>query len=241
MPWLQCTSENNELKNLLIAILDSETLSSSQSVIYGALIQGGFTFVAGLLALLAGYLAYKAATRKNDMEEERKKTKTIAYNHHILTLLRNLDEDIEDVTEWAKRCLNAEKIIKPIPHIEVPKEIESYEWENHALLPLKLTRNLYELYRALSALQKGLSEIDSNNLNLDDILKKAYCGYDDKDDLKTITSRNAESLLESHLAFTITLLKKNKKCVKNNIKLLIQPTSWRLRVRRFVNMIIHKQ
>lgn len=172
MKWPHCTPEGNDLKRVLMAILDSETLSSAESMIDAALIQGGATFLAGLLALFAGILAYKAATQQNRMAQKRQAVKALAYKNHISVVLKDLRSYILAIAQWADKHVYNYPPDKSLPKLSftLPDDIKSENWENHALLPEKAVKQLYRLYRATAQFQKMLDTIAERDLKVTDDL-----------------------------------------------------------------------
>jgi hypothetical protein len=98
----------------------------SKDIICSSWIQGGCTVFAGFLALVAGWLAYRAATRKTRLQEKREEERRIAYRFTMKLVLTNL---LDDINVYQDNMSEEEVRI-----FLIPKEMESQYWENHALL-----------------------------------------------------------------------------------------------------------
>ncbi len=126
--------------------------------IKAAQIQGLYTLDAGIFVLIAGYLAYQAATSETRRLEEQQKTKKNAYRLYIKHLFKNLVDDLEYETEIYKNSDVIELYHEKAS--DYLKNLAPQEWEQHSLLGESFVE---ELGKALQILIKWKSS--SNNKN----------------------------------------------------------------------------
>lgn len=112
----------------------------SKEQICSAYIQGLLTLLAGTFVLIAGYWAYRAATRETRLHEEQDKSKRQAYREMMAWKIEKLLEDVEpsDVVGYAP---------------PIPAEIKLENWENHALLKENEIKDLRDLYETISKIR----------------------------------------------------------------------------------------
>lgn len=145
-------------------------LQQVAATVEAASIQGWFTLIAGVCALIAGVLAYRAAARQIRIEEGKQKSLKLAYKHRILALLEDLKLQIANPAIWGAG-FNRRPHNNPIPHfsIHIPNDLNSDHWQDHALLPVEIVQKLYTLHEKVKDLSLFLNEVREKNLTALDV------------------------------------------------------------------------
>lgn len=132
-----------------------------------AWIQGAFTFGAGILALVAGYLAYKAATRQVRLHEEKEKALQLSYKNRTIFVLRYLRQQLVDMLLWSNRFATkqGEPVAVPPYRLHIPSEIDSANWENNALLPREVAEIIQRVNERSMHFDSFLKEVSDRKLH----------------------------------------------------------------------------
>ncbi|MBK7360834.1 MAG: hypothetical protein IPJ01_00550 [Micavibrio sp.] len=176
-----------DCKNLLSAEKVTSlkaTYIQCAATIDAAWIQGVFTSCAGLLALVAGYLAYRAATRQVRLHEEKEKSLQLSYKNRTIFVLRYLRQQLLDMLIWSNRF--ATKQDKPVavpPYkLHIPAEIDSANWQNNALLPAEVTGIIQRVNERCMHFDSFLQEVSSLKLHSQDYARQ-YVSFKSKKDM----------------------------------------------------------
>lgn len=144
------------------------------ATIDAAWIQGAFTLGAGVLALIAGYLAYRAATRQVRLHEEKERSLQLSYKNRTIFVLRYLRQQLLDMLIWSNRY--ATKQDKPVavpPYkLYIPSEIDSANWQNNALLPSKVAGIIQRVNERCMHFDSFLQEVSSLKLHSQDYARQ---------------------------------------------------------------------
>jgi hypothetical protein len=114
--------------------------------IEAAWIQGGFTFAAGLVALVAGALAYcgaiNAATIQTRLENEKHESRVSAYRNRIAEVAVKL----RDLCFINGIHLSNEPDTVRVELFTIPEELHPKNWHDHAMLGDKAVTAISSLY-----------------------------------------------------------------------------------------------
>ena len=115
----------------------------ADATIIAALIQGGLTCLAGIIALIGGFLAYRGAVRAASigvrLEEKKYDARVAAYQYRIGLEVRRLELSLKVCSGEATITLDrfrSDGASRPMPELQlydVP-EFSDRNWEDHALL-----------------------------------------------------------------------------------------------------------
>lgn len=196
----------NSMSDALLCVLNF----MSKTEIQAAIVEGIFTLIAAGGALGAGVLAYKAATQQNRMAQNRQEVRKLAYKNHISIVLKDLRDDVLAIAQWADKNVDFYPPDKPLPKLslDVPNDIKSTNWENHALLPEKAVKPLYRLYRATAQFQKMLDTIAERNLKITDDLPRNAFEIEQEGGRRTVSDySHVGAFLENHPLLILEALK----------------------------------
>lgn len=150
------------------------------ATIDAAWIEGASTFGAGVLALGAGILAYKAATRQNRLQEDKEQALRETYKNRTIFVLRYLRQQILDILIWADYAVKKEEAVNlPFHHLHLPTEIDSSNWQNNALLPLDVVKVVQRLSEKASHYDSFLREAMDLSLSSKDY-SRMYVSFKSK-------------------------------------------------------------
>jgi len=145
----------------------------SAAAIDAAQIQGWYTFAAGLLALLAGILAYRAATRDVRIQENKEVALKATYKNRIISSLRYLKQEIESPLIWSEHYSTKEdSVAVPRFKIKIPNELDSSNWKNNALLPIEAIKSIQQINENSDHFQGFLEEIIKLSLKSKEYTKR---------------------------------------------------------------------
>lgn len=163
------------------------------------------SLVTGVLALIAARWAYRAATRQIRIEETKQHNRKVAYQNHILSLLKDIEKDIFEIRQWWEDPRFSKERMTSVPYVSVHDDMKSSHWEDHAMLPENAVQYMHQLYRATLAFKNSLQEIESKSLSENDALDTLYVEYEER--RTTFTHRTVSALFSDHLDTIQKLIK----------------------------------
>jgi hypothetical protein len=150
---------------------------AAQATIRAALYQGGLTIVAGLVAIVGGWLAYrgavKGAERQVQLDEQRDAARIAAYRFRIEAVARELDA--RALLQFSAAVAHLKRFREhggswSIPLLPLPPfpELSDRHWEDHALLGRRALPALRQVQTSLNEYELFRSEVFGRDLKCDD-------------------------------------------------------------------------
>lgn len=160
--------------------------SSANSDAMAPTFEGLCVVLTGVLALIAGILAYRAATRDTRYRQYSDKKRELAYTQAMLIVIDELIENIQVIYAKLKEK-QAMTMSWSFPltscGISIPNEICPIEWEKHSLLNVDEIRILRDLWGKLK--EYRLLTEDSQEM---------YAGEELEKPLKLVSDISIESI-----------------------------------------------
>ena len=156
----------------------SETMQAAQiaaqATIRAGAIQGVSVLVAGLSAILAGWVAYcgaiKAAARQAQLEENKHQNRVAAYRNRLSGIVEHLDRCSYVADASAKMSLQQFRqhggVVDP-GSLALPlvPDLSPDRWENHALLGRQVCDAIPPVFEAMERYRLLHEEIAAGNLS----------------------------------------------------------------------------
>jgi len=185
--------------------------------ILAALIQGAFTFLAGLSALGGGYLAYRAAMADVALKQREAKRRERAYRKRLHFIAQQLRDELSPLINVLVHFDQGNDDAPFTFPIRIPDEFQSANWEKHSLLSGSAESLICILTEQLKGLQVLFDYIHKSCLSPSDAPHHPKVkNFEEKEEHYEVTFYNVAEHYQTAVDDIFNTLKELIKLVSHN-------------------------